>query len=87
MCTAVLDYIRNNCTKQFNQNQEAADRIRGLLNDYEDKLKELDKALKEASETVQKANTQNTLNAQTLTDQLVRTRGVSSARTLPPRLY
>ncbi|XP_053485634.1 laminin subunit alpha-3 isoform X1 [Ictalurus furcatus] len=77
----LLDYIKNNCTKQFNQNQEAAERIRGLLNDYEDKLKELDRALKEASETVQKANTQNTLNAQTLTDQLKRINDLEREKT------
>lgn len=73
MCahSAVLDYIKNNCTKQLTQNQEAAEKIRRLLNGYEDKLKGLEEALKEANETVQKANTQNTLNAQTLNDHLV----------------
>ncbi|XP_060769555.1 laminin subunit alpha-3-like isoform X2 [Neoarius graeffei] len=68
----LLDYIKNNCTKQLNQNQEAAERIRGHLNDYEKKLKELEEALKEAKDTVQRANTQNTHNAQNLNDQLKR---------------
>lgn len=81
VCTAVLDYIKNNCTKQLNQNQEAAERIRGHLNDYKKKLKELEEALKEAKDTVQRANTQNTHNAQNLNDQLVHTHHVSPAHT------
>ncbi|XP_053349425.1 laminin subunit alpha-3 isoform X3 [Clarias gariepinus] len=68
----LLDYIKNNCTKQLTQNQEAAERIRRLLEDYEKKLKDLEKSLKEANDNVQEANTQNTLNAQTLSDQMKR---------------
>lgn len=53
---------------QCDQNEAAAEKIRGLLKDYEAKLKELDKALKEAVDFVKKANAQNGLNAQALAD-------------------
>uniref|UniRef100_A0A8C4F0L3 Laminin subunit alpha 3 n=1 Tax=Dicentrarchus labrax TaxID=13489 RepID=A0A8C4F0L3_DICLA len=43
-------------------------KIRGLLKDYQDKLKDLDEALKEATDLVKKANNQNGLNAQGLKD-------------------
>uniref|UniRef100_A0A3Q1AX50 Laminin subunit alpha 3 n=1 Tax=Amphiprion ocellaris TaxID=80972 RepID=A0A3Q1AX50_AMPOC len=43
-------------------------KIRGLLKDYEAKLKDLDKALKEASDLVKKANAQNGLNSKTMGD-------------------
>ncbi|KAL7875637.1 hypothetical protein AOLI_G00106000 [Acnodon oligacanthus] len=60
----LLEYVKNNCTKQYDQNKETAKRIKGLLSDYEAKLKELEEALKQASDTVKKANGQNnkTLN-------------------------
>lgn len=64
----VLDYIKANVSKQCSQNEEAADKIRGLLKTYEDKLKDLDTALKEASDLVKKANAENGLNAQALDD-------------------
>ncbi len=64
----MLDYIKANVSKQCDQNEAAADKIRGLLKSYEDKLKDLDKALKEATDLVKKANTQNGLNAQALKD-------------------
>ncbi|XP_060731068.1 laminin subunit alpha-3 isoform X2 [Tachysurus vachellii] len=76
----LLDYIQNNCTKQFNENQEAATRISRLLSNYEDKLKELEKALKEANETVQKANKQNTLNTETLSNQLKRIKSLEKEK-------
>ncbi|KAI5627198.1 laminin subunit alpha-3, partial [Silurus asotus] len=76
----LLDYIKNTCTKQLNQNQNAADKIRELLQNYEDKLKDLEKSLNEANETVQKANTQNTLNAKTLNDQLERIRNLEKEK-------
>ncbi|XP_046707006.1 laminin subunit alpha-3-like [Silurus meridionalis] len=76
----LLDYIKNTCTKQLNQNQKAADKIRELLQNYEDKLKDLEKSLNEANETVQKANTQNTLNAKTLNDQLERIRNLEKEK-------
>nr|XP_046263462.1 laminin subunit alpha-3-like isoform X2 [Scatophagus argus] len=68
----LLDYIKANVSKQCDDNEAAAERIRGLLNSYEDKLDDLDKALKEATDLVKKANAQNGLNAQALGDALKR---------------
>lgn len=65
---AVLDYIKANVSKQCDENEAAAEKIRGLLTNYTDKLKDLDKALKEAADLVKKANAQNGLNAETLED-------------------
>lgn len=67
----MLEYIKANVSKQCDQNQAAADRIRGLLKDYDAKLKDLEGALKEAVDMVKKANTQNGLNAQAMEDLLV----------------
>ena len=64
----MLDYIKSNVSKQTDQNEKAAEKIRGLLTDYNTKLEDLDKALKQASDLVKKANAQNGLNAQTLRD-------------------
>ncbi|XP_062285798.1 laminin subunit alpha-3-like isoform X1 [Scomber scombrus] len=64
----LLDYIKANVSKQCDQNEAAADKIRGLLKDYDTKLKDLDKALKEAADMVKKANAQNGLNSQALGD-------------------
>lgn len=64
----VLDYIKANVSKQCDENEAAAKKIRGLLKGYVAKLKDLDKALKEATDLVKKANTQNGLNAQALED-------------------
>ncbi|XP_034559528.1 laminin subunit alpha-3-like [Notolabrus celidotus] len=64
----LLDHIKANVSKQCDQNEAAAEKIRGLLKGYEDKLKDLDEALKEASDMVNKANTQNGLSAQALKD-------------------
>ncbi|KAM9349369.1 laminin subunit alpha-3-like [Symphorus nematophorus] len=62
----LLDHIKANVSKQFDQNDAAAEKLQGLLKDYEAKLKDLDKALKEATDLVKKANAQNGLNAQAL---------------------
>lgn len=67
----MLDYIKSNISKQVDQNEEAAQKIRGLLMNYTAKLEDLDKALKEAKDLVKKANAQNGLNAQALGDLLV----------------
>ncbi|XP_069013512.1 laminin subunit alpha-3-like isoform X1 [Embiotoca jacksoni] len=64
----LLDHIKANVSKQCDQNEVAAEKIRGLLKDYEAKLKDLDKALKEAVDLVKKANAQNGLSAQALGD-------------------
>lgn len=72
----MLDYIKNNVSKQCDENEAAADQIRGLLEGYEAKLKELDKALKDAADLVKNANAQNGLNAKTLGDlQVMNKRG------------
>uniref|UniRef100_A0A8C9ZF23 Laminin subunit alpha 3 n=1 Tax=Sander lucioperca TaxID=283035 RepID=A0A8C9ZF23_SANLU len=55
-----------NVSKQCDQNEAAAEKLRGLLEGYEAKLNDLDKALKEAGDLLKKANAQNGLNAQTL---------------------
>ncbi|KAM4728827.1 laminin subunit alpha-3-like isoform 2-T2 [Anableps anableps] len=62
----LLDYIKNNFSKQSDQNEAAAEKIRSHLKDYNAKLKDLEKALEEAKNLVKKASTQNTLNTQTL---------------------
>ncbi|XP_027877262.1 laminin subunit alpha-3 isoform X1 [Xiphophorus couchianus] len=62
----LLDYIKNNFSKQSVQNEAAAEKIRSHLKDYNAKLKDLEEALEEARNLVKKANTQNGLNAQTL---------------------
>lgn len=72
----MLDYIKNNVSKQCDENEAAADQIQGLLEGYEAKLKELDKALKDAADLVKNANAQNGLNAKTLGDlQVMNKRG------------
>ncbi|KAF7654917.1 hypothetical protein LDENG_00063180 [Lucifuga dentata] len=68
----LLEYIKANVSKQCDQNEAAAEKIRGLLKNYEAKLKDLDEALKEAADLVKKANTQNGFNAKTLKDLLKR---------------
>nr|XP_020451525.1 laminin subunit alpha-3 [Monopterus albus] len=64
----LLDYIKANVSKQCDQNEAAAEKIRGLLNNYEAKLKDLDKALKEAVDLVKTANAQNGLNTKAMDD-------------------
>uniref|UniRef100_A0A8D3DAP7 Laminin subunit alpha 3 n=1 Tax=Scophthalmus maximus TaxID=52904 RepID=A0A8D3DAP7_SCOMX len=49
---------------QNTENEAAAEKIRGLLKAHEAKLKDLDKALKEATDLVMKANAENGLSAQ-----------------------
>ncbi|KAL6491046.1 hypothetical protein MHYP_G00013910 [Metynnis hypsauchen] len=76
----LLEYVKNNCTKQYDQNQETAKRIKGLLSDYEAKLKELEEALKQANDTVKKANGQNSLNNKTLNDLLEKMKKLEKER-------
>lgn len=64
----MLEYIKVNVSRQSDDNEAAAEKIRGLLKGFEAKLKDLDKALKEATNLVKKANAQNGLNALTLAD-------------------
>lgn len=69
----MLDYIKANVSNQLDQNEAAAGKIRGLLKDYEAKLKDLDEALKEAKDLVKKANSQNGLNTQGMEELQVET--------------
>ncbi|KAM4557143.1 laminin subunit alpha-3-like [Fundulus diaphanus] len=62
----LLDHIKTNFSKQCDQNEAAAEKIRSQMKDYNAKLKELEKALEKARDLVKKANTQNGLNDQTL---------------------
>ncbi|XP_078791367.1 laminin subunit alpha-3 isoform X1 [Oryzias latipes] len=64
----LLDYIKTNISRQSDQNEAAAEKIRSLLKIFNSKLRDLDKALKEATEMVKKANSYNGLSAQTLED-------------------
>lgn len=73
----MLDYIKANVSKQLDQNEAAAGKIRGLLKNYEAKLKELDKALKDAGNLVKKANSLNGLNAQAMKELQVITQAVN----------
>ncbi|KAJ8012103.1 hypothetical protein DPEC_G00065200, partial [Dallia pectoralis] len=76
----LLNYIKNNVTNQYEKNYAAANRTRGLLNNYEEKLKELEEALKQAKETVKTANTQNGLNEKELEDILKRMKDLEKER-------
>lgn len=82
LCRAVLEHVTANVTKQYDQNKAAEAKLRGLLSDYEAKLKDLDDALTEASVTVKKANKQNGLNAQAMDDLQVPTLVGSSGRSV-----
>ncbi|XP_041698139.2 laminin subunit alpha-3 isoform X1 [Coregonus clupeaformis] len=76
----LLDYIKANVTKQYDQNEAAANRVKGLLKDYEAKLKDLEEALKLAGDMVKKANTQNGLNTEALEDILKRMEDLKKER-------
>jgi len=67
----VLEHVKANFTKQCDKNEAAAEKLRGLLKGYGAKLKDLDKALKQAVDLLKKANAQNGLNAQALRDMQV----------------
>ncbi|XP_019959877.2 laminin subunit alpha-3-like isoform X2 [Paralichthys olivaceus] len=62
----LLDHIKTNVSKQCDKNEAAAEKIRGLLEDYNAKLKDLDRALKEATDLVKKASAENGLSAQAM---------------------
>ena len=67
----VLDSIKADVSKQCDTNQAAADKIKGQLTGFEAKLKDLEKTLTQAEDTVKTAETQNGLNAKTLNELLV----------------
>lgn len=68
----MLEHIKANVSKQCDENEATAKKLQDLLESYEDKLRDLDEALKEASDSVKKANVQNGLNAQAMEDLKVR---------------
>ncbi|KAJ8267959.1 hypothetical protein COCON_G00131310 [Conger conger] len=76
----LLDHVKNDVTKQQELNKEAARRIGGLLTEHEAKLKDLEEALKEADDTVKKANQQNGANAKTLEDLLKKKKELEKER-------
>ncbi|XP_062386045.1 laminin subunit alpha-3-like isoform X2 [Sardina pilchardus] len=75
-----LDFIQNNVTNQCNQNKDTATRVEGLLKDFEDRLKDLEEALTQAKDLVQKANNQNSLNSQAMQDLLKRIKDLEKER-------
>lgn len=64
----MLEYIKANVSRQYNENKETAEKLQDLLKVYIAKLKDLDQALKDAKDLVNKANMQNGLNGQALGD-------------------
>lgn len=64
----MLEYIKANVSRQYDENNETANKLQDLLKGYEAKLKDLDQALKEANDLVKKATVQNGLNGQALGD-------------------
>lgn len=62
----MLEYIKANVSRQYDENNDTAEKLQDLLKAYEAKLKDLDQALKDAEDLVKKANVQNGLNGQTL---------------------
>ncbi|XP_077580678.1 laminin subunit alpha-3-like [Stigmatopora nigra] len=76
----LLDYIKSNVSKQLEENENSAGKLKAQLQDYETKLKELDKSLKNATELVKRANAQNGLNAEAIPEMLVRINNLKSER-------
>ncbi|XP_015209136.2 laminin subunit alpha-3 isoform X2 [Lepisosteus oculatus] len=76
----LLDRVQNDLTKQLENNQQAAKRVGGLLNQYESKLEDLEEALKQAREAVKKANDQNGVNALSLRDAVKRMEDLQEER-------
>ncbi|CAL8279923.1 unnamed protein product [Lota lota] len=76
----LLEFIKADVSNQCDNNQAAADKIKGQLKGFEAKLKDLEKALKEAEDTVKKANAQNGLNAKSLKDLLRLVEGLKKER-------
>ncbi|XP_057713314.1 laminin subunit alpha-3-like isoform X2 [Corythoichthys intestinalis] len=76
----LLDYIKSNMSKQLDENENSADKLKEQLKDYEAKLKQLDKSLKNATDLVKRANAQNELNAQALPEMLDRINNLKNER-------
>ncbi|KAF3858226.1 hypothetical protein F7725_011427, partial [Dissostichus mawsoni] len=76
----LLENIKTNVSKQCDQNEVAAEKLRDDLKGFGAKLKDLDKALKEAVDLLKKTNFQNGLNAQALTDLKKRINDIQTER-------
>ncbi|XP_060941018.1 laminin subunit alpha-3-like isoform X2 [Limanda limanda] len=76
----LLEHIKTDVSKQCDKNEAAAKKLRGRLGDYELKLKDLDKALKEATDLVKKANAENGLSAKALAELQKRIEVLKKAR-------
>lgn len=64
----MLEYIKANVSRQYDENNDMAAKLQDLLKAYEAKVKDLDQALTDAQELVKQANVQNGLNRQALGD-------------------
>ncbi|XP_034090494.1 laminin subunit alpha-3-like isoform X3 [Gymnodraco acuticeps] len=76
----LLENIKTNVSKQCDQNEVAAEKLRDDLKGFGAKLKDLDKALKEAVDLLKKTNSQNGLNAQALADLKKRINDIQTER-------
>ncbi|KAJ4936999.1 hypothetical protein JOQ06_001583, partial [Pogonophryne albipinna] len=76
----LLENIKTNVSKQCDQNEVAAEKLRDDLKGFRAKLKDLDKALKEAVDLLKKTNSQNGLNAQALADLKKRINDIQTER-------
>ncbi|KAG7487412.1 hypothetical protein MATL_G00023120 [Megalops atlanticus] len=76
----LLHYIQNNMTQPQARNQDAADRIAGLLKQYEARLKDLEEALGEADRAVGRAVDHNRRNAAALENILQRSKELEKER-------
>lgn len=64
----MLEYIKANLSRQYQENNHTAEKLQDLLKAYEAKLKDLDQALKDAKDLVKRASVQNGLNGAALGD-------------------
>ncbi|XP_055084301.1 laminin subunit alpha-3-like isoform X1 [Periophthalmus magnuspinnatus] len=62
----LLDYIKNNVSDRCDQNEATAKKLKSQLNNFMEKLKDLDDALKQAEDRVKQATSQNDLSAKEL---------------------
>lgn len=64
----VLEHVKANVSRQYQENNHTAQKLQDLLKAYEAKLRDLDQALKDAKDLVKRASVQNGLNGQALGD-------------------
>ncbi|KAG9334345.1 hypothetical protein JZ751_008231 [Albula glossodonta] len=72
----LLQYVENNMTEPWVSNQDEADRIGSLLNQYGSNLRDLQEALRGAADNVGSAARQTKLNTATLEDLQERSKGL-----------